>query len=467
MNLTFIRYKERLILLTLDFLAFNLAYHFLYLFRFRSGLFENPVGEVWVFVPALVTSFYWMMIFALAGGYRPLYGQSRLDSIWNVIKTTGMGILVIYVLITSSGEEPISSGKITYFIYWALLIIFTGGARFLLRTAQHHFIIRGIALSPTLIIGFNQRGKKLLDQILLFPATGFDALGFIDDNDTVEKEYRKVEKLGGINELEKLIPQHNILEVLIALDKKEEDLLERVIAICAQFKVNMKIMPEIHQLIYGQVKTQGVHGMPLIEVFPNLMKPWEMHLKRLMDIAVSTLVLTLNIPTLLVTAIAIKLDSKGPIIYSQKRVGKNGKEFTIYKFRSMVQDAEKYTGVKWAEKDDPRVTKIGRFLRVSRIDEIPQFFNVLIGTMSLVGPRPERKFFVEQFRQQIPLYYRRHNVKPGITGYGQLRGVYDASLEYVKTRLSLDMQYINNMSIGLDLKIMFQTIFLVLRGTGQ
>ena len=467
MNLSFIRHKERLILLVMDFLAFNLAYYFLYLFRFKSGLFENPAGEVWVVAPALVTSLYWMLIFALAGAYRPLYGQSRLDSIWNVIKTTGIGILIIYLVMTFSGEEPLTTGKVTYFIYWAMLIIFAGGGRFLLRTVQHILIIRGIALSPTLIIGFNERGKKLLDQIKRFHTAGFDVIGFVDDREDSEEEYRGVRKLGRVDDLEKFITQYGIMEVLIALDKSDEKLTEKVISLCGPHKVNMKIMPEIHQMIYGQVRTQGVHGMPLIEVFPQLMKPWEMQLKRLMDIVISLIVLILNLPVMLITAVAIKLDSKGPVIYSQKRVGKGGKEFTIYKFRSMVVDAEKYTGVKWAEKDDPRVTKVGKFLRKSRIDEIPQFFNVLIGTMSLVGPRPERKFFVDQFTKQIPLYNRRHNVKPGITGYGQLRGVYDASIEDVKTRLSLDMQYINNMSIRLDIKIMFQTVFLVLRGTGQ
>jgi len=466
MNLTFIRYKERYILLVMDFIAFNLAYYFLFLFRFRSGLFENPISNVWIITPALATSLYWIVIFALNGRYKPLYGQSRLDSLWYVFKTTGFGILIIYVILTFSGEEPLSSGKITYFIYWALLFVFAGGARFLLRTVQHHLIIRGIALSPTLIIGFNERGKKLLDQVQRFRTMGFQAIGFIDDNGE-DGEYKGVKRLGKITDLERIIPEQGILEVLIALGKHDEELTERVIGICGQFKVNMKMMPEVQQLIYGQVRTMGVHGMPLIEVFPDLMEPWAMHLKRLMDIIISLMVLTFNLPTIIITAIVIKLESKGPAIYSQKRVGRYGREFTIYKFRSMVQDAEKYTGVKWAEKNDPRLTRIGAFLRKSKIDEIPQFFNVLLGNMSLVGPRPERKYFVDQFIKEIPLYSRRHNVKPGITGYGQLRGVYDASLEDVKTRLSLDMQYINNMSISLDIKIMFQTVFLILKGKAQ
>jgi len=466
MNLTFIRYKERYLLLILDFLAFFTAHCVTFTFRFKTGLFDNSNVGWPILTPALVTSIYWMLLSAVLGQYRPLYGLSRLDSLWNTIKTTTLGILLIYIILTLDNEPLISKGKVTLLVYWAQLILFAGGARIVLRTVQHHLIMRGIALSPAIIVGFNERGKDLLNQIRRHKNMGFNVMGFVDENSTAA-DYQGVPVLGKVDDLAVLIEKYGILEVILALRKDQEELMERVIGFAGQFKVKMKIMPEIQQVIYGQVRTQGAPGMPLIEVFPQLAKPWEMQLKRLMDIIISAVVLTLNIPVIIITAIAVKLDSPGPIIYSQKRVGKGGKEFTIYKFRSMVQDAEKHTGAKWAEKNDPRVTKVGRFLRVSRIDEIPQFFNVLIGNMSLVGPRPERKHFVEQFVKQIPLYARRHNVKPGITGFGQLRGKYDADLDDVKTRLSLDMQYINNISLGLDIRILFQTIFLVLRETGQ
>lgn len=465
MNLNFIRYKEKYFLLILDFIAFLLAYCAAYTLRFSSGLFDNPVSASLLY-PAFATSVYWMVLFAVKGQYQPLYGLSRLDSLWNTIKTTAWGIMLIYVLLTLDNVPPISRGKVTLLVYWALLILFAGGARIMLRTVQHQLIIRGIALSPALIVGFNQRGKNLFDQTLKHRTMGFDVKGFIGES-AAEGEYNSAPVLGGAKDLARLIPEMGILEVLIALGKDEEELTDEVIGICGQFKVNMKIMPEIQQLIYGHVRSKSVYGLPLIEVFPQLIKPLDKFLKRLLDLIFSFVVLVLSLPITLVTAIVIKIDSKGPIVYSQKRVGKDGKEFTIYKFRSMVQDAEKATGAKWAEKNDPRVTNVGRFLRKSRIDEIPQFWNVLIGTMSLVGPRPERKHFVDQFSQDIPLYSRRHNVKPGITGYGQLRGVYDASIEDVKTRLSLDMQYVNNMSFGLDIRIILQTIILVLRGTGQ
>ena len=467
MNATIIRYREKWLLLIFDFIALNIAYCATYALRFSSGWFDNPVSALMI-KPSLVISLFWMALFALRGQYRPLFGMSRFDSLWRTITTTGLGILLIYLLLTLDNEPLISKGKVTLLVYWALLVFFAGGARVILRTIQHHLIVRGIALSPTLIVGFNDRGKKLLDQILRFPTMGFKVAGFIDEEANAgDAEYRGVKVIDKIDELEKIIPDMGIMEVLIALRQEQEELTEKVIGITGRTKSSIKIMPEIQQMIYGYVKTASVYGMPLIDVFPHPMKSWEMHIKRIIDILFSFTVLLLSLPLTIIVSIIIKLDSKGPIVYSQKRVGKGGKEFTIHKFRSMVQDAEKKTGAKWAEKNDPRVTRVGKFLRISRIDEIPQFFNVLNGTMSLVGPRPERKYFVDQFINKIPLYSRRHFIKPGITGYGQLRGIYDASLEDVKTRLSLDMQYINNMSIGLDIKILWQTVFLVLRGTGQ
>ncbi len=456
----------------MDFIAFSLAFCVNYFIRFRSGLFETSFGtSYWIMAPAAATSTFWLLLFALMGRYRPLYGMSRFDSLVETVKSTGLGILFIFLAITLDAlrlrNEPVlSMGNFTLLTYWALLVLFAGGGRVALRTVQHILIMKGIALSPALIVGFNERGKALLDQTLRFPAMGFSVAGYVDDKVT-EGEYRGVKVLGKIKDLGGLITEWGALEVLIALRRDQEASTEKVIGTCGQLRVGIKVMPELYHLVSGQVKTQGIYGLPLVEVFPHLMKPWQWTLKRLMDVSVSLTVLLLNLPVMLVTALAIKLDSRGPVIYKQKRVGRYGKEFTIYKLRSMVQDAEKRTGVKWAEKDDPRVTGVGKFLRVSRLDEVPQFFNVLIGNMSLVGPRPERKFFVEQFGKQIPLYNRRHNVKPGITGWGQLRGKYDASLEDVKIRLSRDLFYIDNMSVSLDLKILVRTLFLVIRLTGQ
>ena len=466
MNLTFIRYKERRILLIMDFIAFVMAHYMTYMFRFKTGLFENPRTTWWVLAPALVTSSYWLILFALRGQYRPLYGLSRLDSLWNSIKTTSFGIFLIFFVLMLDNEPLITKGKVTMVVYWALLILFAGGGRVILRTIQHSLLLRGVALSPTLIAGFNDRGKRLLDQTIKYPAMGHKVIGFVDA-ENIGAEYKGVKVLGSIDDLPVLIPQNCIMEVLIALRQDQEDLLEKIIAFCGHLGARLKIMPQLSQIIIGQVKSQGIYGAPLIEVFPELLQPWERWLKRLIDITVSLIILTVNIPVMLLIALIIKLDSKGAAIYSQKRVGRKGKEFTLYKFRSMIDNAEAKTGAVWAGKDDPRITRAGRFMRKSRLDELPQFFNVLKGNMSLVGPRPERKIFVDKFIDEIPLYSRRLNVKPGITGWAQVKHKYDESLDDVKVKLSYDLHYLENISTRFDLKILLLTIEVMLRGKGQ
>ena len=466
MNLAFIKYRERWILFIIDLFAFNLAYVFIYVSRFKTGWFDNPTGLNSLFGPSLVVSLFWIFFFALYGRYRPLYGMSRLDSLWNVIKTTGAGILFIYVMMTIFGEPVMSKGKVIYLVYWAFLVVFVGGGRVALRTIQHNLIIRGIALSPALIVGFNERGKELLEQTRRFPSMGYKVEGFVDDNNE-DESYSGYKILGKIDELYDLIRIHEIKEVLISLYRGQETQIEHVIGICGQLNVGIKIRPELYQLFSGQVKTQGIYGVPLIEIFPDLMPHWERILKRLLDIIFSLFFIIVSLPLMIFTIILIVWDTPGGAIYTQKRVGKKGKEFTVIKFRSMVKNAEEKTGAVWAEKYDPRITKVGRFIRGTRLDEFPQLFNILMGDMSFVGPRPERKIFVDQFTKEIPLYSRRLNVKPGLTGWAQVKHKYDESIDDVKVKLAYDIFYLENMSLLLDLKIILQTIIVMLKFKGQ
>jgi len=217
----------------------------------------------------------------------------------------------------------------------------------------------------------------------------------------------------------------------------------------------------------GQARTQQIYGFPLIEINPQIMQPWEKTVKRLMDVLFSLFFLILTLPVFILVALFIKLETPGPVFFKQKRVGKNGEAYTIYKFRTMIQHAEKYTGPVWAGKRDPRITRVGRFLRKTRIDEFPQFINVLAGEMSLVGPRPERAYFVEKLKREYPYYLRRLKVKPGITGWAQVKGEYDTSIEEAKEKLAYDLYYIENMSLRMDLRILLYTIAVMLRFKGQ
>jgi exopolysaccharide biosynthesis polyprenyl glycosylphosphotransferase len=231
--------------------------------------------------------------------------------------------------------------------------------------------------------------------------------------------------------------------------------------------LNLKIVPDLYEILSGQARTSQIYGMPLIDIMPELMPEWEKKLKRLMDIFISFLILIVSSPIIILTSIAIKIDSKGPIFFKQERLGQNGRPFKVLKFRSMINDAEKYTGPVWSQKDDPRVTRMGKFVRRVRIDEIPQMFNVLKGEMSLVGPRPERAFFVEKLSQEIPYYKRRLKVRPGVTGWAQIKHKYDETIEDVKIKLRYDLFYIENMSIRMDFKILLRTVFVVLFGKGH
>jgi len=229
-----------------------------------------------------------------------------------------------------------------------------------------------------------------------------------------------------------------------------------------RYNVSIKLLPDFYNVLTG-FRTSHIYGINLVKFFDSNMKTWEWLLKRLTDIIISLIVLIGFLPVWLLTALIIKLDSRGPIFYRQKRVGKNKQEFEVIKFRSMVHDAENETGPKWAEKDDPRVTRFGRLLRKTGLDEIPQFFNVLIGDMSIVGPRPERLYFVNELEQSIQFYSRRLIVKPGITGWAQIKYKYDETIDDVREKLRYDLYYIQNMSVMLDLKIIVQTLLVGMR----
>jgi exopolysaccharide biosynthesis polyprenyl glycosylphosphotransferase len=236
---------------------------------------------------------------------------------------------------------------------------------------------------------------------------------------------------------------------------------------CTGFPVTIKIIPDLYSIVMGQARTNQIYGFPLIEIFPQIMPLWERRFKRLLDITAALAIILLGLPFWLVLALIIKLDSRGPIFYRQARVGRDGRVFTIIKFRTMVQNAEQLTGPKWAEKDDPRITSAGRFMRKWRLDEFPQFINVLRGEMSLVGPRPERPYFVEKLKKEVPFYMRRLKVQPGITGWAQVKGSYDNTIEDVKQKLQYDFFYVENMSLAMDFKILLNTIYVMLAGKGQ
>jgi exopolysaccharide biosynthesis polyprenyl glycosylphosphotransferase len=460
---------EKILIFTTDYLTINLSWIIYYQLRVNSRWFTLLAMPEFV-VPMLVIYFYWLVIFTFVGMYRTWFASSRLDEISTLFKASFVGIFVLFfiILIDDYVNNAASTARILIFIYWGLFLLLTTTGRLFVRYFQRNLLIKGIGRRNALIVGFNDNAKEVQDQLKQHPALGLDVVGYIKvHNECSESEYNGIKTIGAVDELPEVIDHFNAKEVIIALDREDKDTLVEIIAKCESKNVGLKIVPDLYEILSGQARTAQIYGIPLIDIMPQLMPEWEKRLKRLIDISVSLVFLMLSSPVLLITAILIKLESKGNVFYRQERCGINGSTFKIIKFRSMRNDAEKLTGPVWSQKDDPRITKIGKLIRKTRIDEIPQVINVLKGEMSIVGPRPERPFFVEKLSKEIPYYKRRLKVRPGITGWAQVKHKYDENIEDVKIKLRYDLFYIENMSIRMDFKILFRTIFVMILGQGH
>jgi exopolysaccharide biosynthesis polyprenyl glycosylphosphotransferase len=460
------RKLETILLLLIDLLMVSAAWVVYYEFRVRSELFVTPMQPDFL-APMLAVGLFWLLLFMFFGLYRPWYAESRFDELVTIFKTVTAGVVLLFFVIfvdDTLTQDPASS-RLLILAYWLLLLGFLSVGRLVYRTILKRLTLSGVVTRSALIVGSFQQSRELYDQVLQFPMLGFRIVGYVS-SEQIDVETR-VPHLGGTDELDHILSETAVQEVLVALPSSEHDRLLDIIGRCSAFNVKIKIRPDMYDIISGQARTNQIYGFPLIEITPTLMQPWERVVKRVIDIAVSLAVIVLGLPAWLFVALVIKLSSKGPVFYTQERVGKNGRVFRMVKFRSMAADAEKHSGPRWADKDDPRVTTIGRILRRMHLDEVPQFLNILEGSMSLVGPRPERPFFVEQFIKEIPLYRRRLNVRPGLTGWAQVKHRYDSSMEDVRQKLRFDLFYIENMSIRMDIKILIHTFFRMITAKGQ
>ncbi len=461
---------EKLLLLTVDFITIQVAFWGLLQLRTSLHLFAVPGGLMQLQV-SLVIYVYWLLLFLFFGLYQSWYTQSRFDETISVFKAITFGTLLI-LLLTAEPEQDLSQpptiGRLMIISYFALMVFCVAGGRLILHTVQRKLLQAGVGQRNTLIIGWNGKSKRLADKIKQFPALGYRVVGFVAlKPEEIGKTHNGLSVLGSLDDLDRLVGTQKVEEVILSLGQLPQKRVMHVIGLCDEQPVHIKIEPELYHVVMGQARTQQIYGFPLIEINPQIMPAWERRVKRMLDIVFAVLFLLLLLPVMLITALLIKLDSRGPVLFNQQRVGRNGKLFTIYKFRTMIKDAEKYTGPVWAEKSDPRITRMGRFMRRVRLDEFPQCINVLKGDMSLVGPRPERPYFVEKLKEEYPYYTRRLKVKPGITGWAQVKGEYDTSIENVREKLQYDLYYIENISLRMDIRIMLYTVFVMLRFKGQ
>ena len=434
--------------------------------------FEGSEGQmIYPLYASLGLAIFWIIMLLFAGMYRERHAASRIDEIVSLAKVITVGVLI---LVFSIFIETLETGGsfFTFAIYWTSVLGTVASGRILVRSVQKALILRGYGTHRALVVGWRDQVERLYRDVAKYPAAGLQIVGAVrlgqqGDGTFNGSETEDGETVHAIERLPDMIDELQVRDVLIALGSQDHKELAEVLRLCDGKSVALKIVPDFYSVIGGMARTEHIYGLPLIEVLATPMPAWEQYTKRLIDLIVALIVLVVGMPLWIGLTIAVKMTSKGGAIYRQKRVGKKGRVFTMYKFRTMRVDAEAETGPVWASKDDTRYTSVGRWLRKTRLDEIPQLWNVLRGDMSLVGPRPERPYFVEKLIGKVPLYNRRHRVKPGITGWAQVMWHYDRSLEDVQQKVKFDLYYIENMSLRMDLKILFRTLRAVVSGGGH
>ena len=439
-------------------LAFYLAYRLRQWIRWPTppldmGPFHSYVGMMGVQVLAMVTVFFFYRLY-----HRPR-AISSIDELYSLFGAVSVGTILAIALTSlmfknSVLELDYSRGMILY--AWLLTIVLAGTGRFAHSRVQRALQARGLGGARVLIVGTGEVGQMILQKIRHLPGLGYEVMGFVDDRSDLETTMG-VPVLGRIDDLPSLIDEHSIDEVIIALPEGSHEEILTIISLCERGKVNIKVYPDVFQIMAAQVTIGDLGGLPLLTVRDIALRGWKLTLKRAVDLIGSAIGLVVISPLMLLVAALVKLDSRGPVFYTQVRMGLDAKPFWVIKFRSMRADAESESGPVWATEDDPRRTRLGAFIRRFSIDEWPQFINVLLGEMSLVGPRPERPVFVEQFKRSIPRYMDRHREKAGLTGWAQVSGLRgDTS---IAERTKYDLWYIENWSLLLDFKIILKTIF--------
>ena len=443
----------------LDALVIIASYVAAWLLRFRTTLFGMPVRT-------LPVDFYMMALALIVPGYLLLYYgfnlytpkrvQGRRLELANILKANTVGILVIILLLYVMRQEHFSrSMLVIFFVLNSVLeVILRNVIRFGLRRMRK----RGFNQKHILLVGYSRAAEEYIDRILAYPEWGYTVRGILDDHVAAGTTYRGIKVLGRIGNLMVILPENRLDEIAITLGLNEYYRLEEIVALCEKSGVHTKFIPDYHNIIPTKPYTEDLMGLPVINIrYVPLTNTFNAMVKRVMDIIGSLIAIVIFSPVMLFAAAGIRLTSPGPLIYRQTRVGLHNRSFEMYKFRSMEVQKPEEEKKAWTVKDDPRVTGFGKFMRKTSIDEIPQLFNVLKGDMSLVGPRPERPFFVEKFREEIPRYMVKHQVRPGMTGWAQVHGYRgDTS---IRKRIDHDLYYIENWSLGLDFKILFLTVF--------
>ena len=446
-------------LAVVDAVILTISYWLAWYVRFRSGIFSSSVEAVpyavymralFVMIPAM------LILYSACNLYSTHRLKGRRVEIASITQANVTGGLIFMTALQLLHQEYWSRSMI--FIFFVFNVVLDVCARFFIWGSVCRMRKRGRNLKNVLLVGYSRAAEEYIDRVVQNPQWGYNIRGILDDKVESGTLYMGVKVIGRIDNLMVILPENHLDEIAITLGLSEYYRLEEIVALCEKSGVHTKFIPDYNNIIPTKPYTEDILGMPVINIrYVPLSNTFPAAVKRCMDIVGSIICIIIGAPLMLVCAAIIKTTSPGPVIFCQERVGLHNRPFMMYKFRSMVVQEAKTEKKAWTVRDDPRVTPIGRFMRKTSIDELPQLFNVLKGEMSLVGPRPERPFFVEKFQEEIPRYMVKHQVRPGMTGWAQVNGYRgDTS---IRRRIDCDLYYIENWSIGLDIKILFLTVF--------